>query len=248
MPLRSRIRAVSVRRTPPTSSRPRDETRCAAERGRLVARVVRSLHSPCASISSRIVRGGVTLELGPMLAAAGARGHRRGRGARSPPRTGRRPRSRAAPRSDSDCSAPAASPSASRTRPRATRGAGDERLALEAGRDDLQLVGSRPGAVDVAGRDARSRPAPRAAAPAAGRCSAAAPSTAPATGARARPGWRRPRRRRRPGRGGPARGPAADPTRRDAPPGSASSAPARSPLCSRIRPSSVSGHPSSRRR
>ena len=94
----------------------------------------------------------------------------------------------------------------------------------------------------------RSRPGRRAAAPAAGRCSAAAPSTARRRGrssasrieaaAVATSPWAS-RTSARPGWGShPARCAAS----------SASSAPATSPLCRRIRPSSVSGHPSSRRR
>ena len=94
----------------------------------------------------------------------------------------------------------------------------------------------------------RSRPAPRAAGRAEGHCSVAAPWRASAAGARGHLGWRRPRSPRLPGPDAPARGPAGDPIRRDEPQCSASSAPAMSPLCSRIRPSSFSGHPSSRRR
>ena len=182
-----------------------------------------------------------------VLAAAGAVGRRRDRCVRAPPRTGRRPRSRVAPLRRRKTPRPRRRPRRAarclERRPRwprapcsriGRRRARARRRPIEPGRR------RRP--------RSRSRPAPRAAGRAEGRCSVVAPSRACAAGARGRLGWRRPRWPRLLGPDAPARGPAGDPTRRDEPPRALPPRPAMSPLCSRIRPSSFSGHPSSRRR
>ena len=88
-----------------------------------------------------------------MLAAARRGGRRRDRRVRAPPRRARRPRSRVARLRRRTAPRRPRSPSASRTLPSSEGRAGDQRLALEPGGDELQLVGGRAGPVDVAGRD-----------------------------------------------------------------------------------------------
>ena len=120
--------------------------------------------------------------------------------------------------SDRDRSAPAASPSASRTLPRARAALATSAL-LRIGRRRAPAR-RRPMEPDRHGRPrSRPRPAPRAAARAEGRCSVVAPLRASATGGRGQLGWRQPRwpRLRRPGL--PTRDPAGDPTGHDAPRG-----------------------------
>ena len=127
-------------------------------------------------------------------------------------------------------------------------GAGRQRLALEpvghAPPAPRRPLGPAPGRRPRP----RSRPAPRAAAPDEARCSEAAPSTAPASDSRAHPGWRRPPTPRPLGPAARGPGRVVDPIRRGElrarPPPRRGCRPVRS----RIRPSSLNGQPSSRRR
>ena len=116
--------------------------------------------------------------------------------------------------SDNVCSAPAVSPSARRTLPRATAA-----LATSALLSNRVAMTSSSSAAERARRcrrlRSRSRPAPRAAARAASRCSVGAPWKAPARGDRGRLVRTQPRRPRRLSPTAPAPGPVGDPTRRD---------------------------------
>ena len=126
--------------------------------------------------------------------------------------------------------------------------AGRERLAFEPCRRLRQALRLPLGPDRDCRPRPRSRPAPRGGAPGAAPCSAAAPSTGRSRDGREHPGWMRPRAPRSPAPDAPGRGPAAGPTRPRAPRGMPPPRPGCLLLRRRMRPSSVSGHPSSRRK
>ena len=261
--------APSAPRTPPTSSHPRGErrshrrVRAASPDAHAAALSALAGSSRPASPHGRAASaawshgsdplearpGGLELQDRALLVALGAVRAARAPCARAPSRRARRSRSRGARPLRTHGVRRAVSPSASATRSAGERRAGGERLAFEqrgdrararlppsrapfevAGRDldlDLRLEQGRPAELRVRrqllGRDVRA-------------------------GARARLGWTAPPRatsplarctRARPGCGSQPTSCAAR---------NASSAPWMSPRRSRMRPSSVNGHPNSRRR